>query len=100
MSKDNNYEKRTIPYHYWLTCVSYNKLLSQMYHYSPRKYSASDEFYSLFYLGLWCEAKGENTKAESYMRSAVKSSYSQGFGSNDYMTSVAKVHCKTRGWSY
>jgi tetratricopeptide (TPR) repeat protein len=62
--------------------------------------SVSDEFYSLFYLGLWCEANGETTKAENYMRSAVKSSYSQGFGSNDYMTSVAKVHCKTRGWSY
>lgn len=60
--------------------------------------SASDEFYSLFYLGLWCEAKGELTKAESYMRAAVKSTYAQ--GANDYMTSVAKVHCKTRGWLY
>ena len=58
----------------------------------------SEEFYSLFYLGLWCEAKGETMKAENYMRAAVNSAY--GKGSNDYMTSVAKVHCKSRGWNY
>ena len=67
-------------------------LLSYQQYYN----SVSDEFYSLFYLSLWCEAIGETSKAENYMRAAVKSPYGQ--GANDYMTSVAKVHCKTRGW--
>ena len=61
-------------------------------------FSVSDEFYSLFYLGLWCESNKEAMKAENYMRAAVRSSYGQ--GANDYMTNVARVHCKTRGWVY
>mmetsp|Transcript_28244 Transcript_28244/g.33437 ORF Transcript_28244/g.33437 Transcript_28244/m.33437 type:complete len:291 (+) Transcript_28244:21-893(+) len=61
--------------------------------------SPSDEFYSLFYLSLFCESRGETGKAENYMRSAVKSSYSQGRGAGDYMTSVAKVHSTLRGWN-
>jgi hypothetical protein len=40
MSKDNNNEKRIIPYHYWLTRASYNKILSQMYRHSPKKNTA------------------------------------------------------------
>lgn len=60
--------------------------------------SASDLFYSLFYLGLYCEIRGEESKAASYMRSAAQSSYATGFGSRDYMSSVAKVHCQLRHW--
>lgn len=58
----------------------------------------SDEFYSLFYLGLYCEIRNETTKAEEYMKLAAKSKYATGIGSGDYMTSCAKVHCKLRGW--
>lgn len=58
--------------------------------------SKSDEFYSLYYLGLYCEAKGEASKAEMYLLQSIKTDY--GRGSNDYMTSCAKVHCKLRGW--
>eukprot|EP00567_Pseudictyota_dubia_P018225 CAMPEP_0197441656 /NCGR_PEP_ID=MMETSP1175-20131217/7890_1 /TAXON_ID=1003142 /ORGANISM="Triceratium dubium, Strain CCMP147" /LENGTH=262 /DNA_ID=CAMNT_0042971979 /DNA_START=39 /DNA_END=827 /DNA_ORIENTATION=- len=60
--------------------------------------STSDEFYSLFYLGLYCESRGETGKAASYMKSAASSKYAMGFGASDYMTSVARVHCKLRGW--
>lgn len=61
--------------------------------------SATDEFYSLFYLGLYSEARGNMGKAESYMKTAVASSYATGFGSGDYMTYCARVHCKLRGWT-
>lgn len=58
----------------------------------------SDEFYSLFYLGLYCEIRDETTKAESYMKAAASSTYASGNGAGDYMSSCAKVHCKLRGW--
>lgn len=58
--------------------------------------SESDQFYSLFYLGLYCESRGEMGKAESYMKAAASSAY--GNGSRDYMASCARVHCKLRGW--
>lgn len=58
--------------------------------------SKSDEFYSLYYLGLYCEAKGERSKAEMYLRQSLQTDY--GRSSNDYMTACAKVHCKLRGW--
>lgn len=58
----------------------------------------ADEFYALFYLGLYCESKGETTKAANYMKQAVKSEYAKGRGQGDYMTSCARVHCKLRGW--
>ncbi|GFH61724.1 hypothetical protein CTEN210_18200 [Chaetoceros tenuissimus] len=50
----------------------------------------SDLFYALFYLGLYCESIGEISKAEHYMKEAVKSEYANGRG--DYMTSCARVH--------
>ena len=62
------------------------------------KGSAADEFYSDFYLGLYCESRGEMGKASSYMRSAVATKYATDFGAMDYMTSVARVHCRLRGW--
>jgi len=58
--------------------------------------SESDEFYSLFYLGLYCESRGETGKAEAYMKASASSAY--GTGSGDYMAACAKVHCKLRGW--
>jgi hypothetical protein len=53
----------------------------------------SDEFYALFYLGLYCEAHGENTKASLYMRQAVHTEYANSSTdrSGDYMTAVARV---------
>lgn len=58
----------------------------------------ADEFYSLFYLGLFCESRGEMAKASNYMKQAVKTEYARGRGSGDYMTSCARVHCQLRGW--
>ena len=59
--------------------------------------SKSDEFYSLFYLGLYCESQGEMAKAESYMKAATKTAYASASG--DYMAAVASVHCQVRGWA-
>ena len=60
----------------------------------------SDEFYSLFYLGLYCEIRDEMSKAEMYMKMAERSRYATtaGVGSGDYMSACARVHCKLRGW--
>ena len=58
----------------------------------------SDEFYSLFYLGLYCEIRDESTKAEQYMKAAAASAYAVGGGAGDYMSSCAKVHCRLRNW--
>ena len=58
----------------------------------------SDEFYSLFYLGLYCEIRGETSKAAMYMKMAERSRYATGVGSGDYMSACARVHCKLRGW--
>lgn len=62
------------------------------------KIRPGEEFYSLLYLGLFSEARGENSKAESYMRSAVNTKYAKVVGSKDYMVDVARVHCKLRNW--
>ncbi|KAL7516254.1 hypothetical protein ACHAWX_001287 [Stephanocyclus meneghinianus] len=59
----------------------------------------TDEFYSLFYLGLYCEIRVENSKAESYMKAAASSKYATGPGAGDYMTACARVHCNLRGWA-
>jgi hypothetical protein len=61
-------------------------------------YRLSDDFYALFYLGLYCEARGEITKASEYMKQAVRTEYATSFGEKDYMTAVARVHCQLRGW--
>lgn len=59
----------------------------------------TEEFYSLFYLGLFNEARGETSKAESYMKAAVKSTYAKAVGSRDYMVDCAKVR-QYRGSSF
>ena len=64
-----------------------------------KKTSPGEEFYSLFYLGLYNDARGESAKAENYMRAAVKTRYATIVGSQDYMVDVAKVHCQVRGWT-
>ncbi|KAL7530934.1 hypothetical protein ACHAWF_003565 [Thalassiosira exigua] len=60
--------------------------------------NVSDEFYALFYLGLYCEVRDEPGKAEAYMTAAARSTYATGRGADDYMTSCARVHCRLRGW--
>lgn len=60
--------------------------------------NASELFYSLFYLGLYCEIRGEDGKAANYMKAAATSPYATGFGSGDYMSAVAKIHCQQRHW--
>jgi len=49
-------------------------------------------------LGLYCESRGDATKASHYMTHAAKTDYATGRGASDYMTSCAKIHCKLRGW--
>ena len=61
--------------------------------------SIADEFYSKFYLGLFCESRGEMGKAANYMKGAVTTKYATSTGAQDYMTSVARVHCYIRGWA-
>lgn len=61
--------------------------------------SPAEEFYALFYLGLFSEARAETMKAESYIKSATRTRYAKAVGSQDYMVDVAKVHCKLRHWN-
>ena len=66
---------------------------------SNNKSAISDEFYALLYLGLFSEARGYDSKAEYYMKSACDTNYAKGFGSYDYMVAVANIHCNIRGWA-
>lgn len=62
--------------------------------------SLADEFYALFYLGLYCEAVLSNeSKAELYLRQAAHTQYAQTVGRRDYMTDCARIHCRLRGWN-
>jgi tetratricopeptide (TPR) repeat protein len=58
----------------------------------------SDEFYSLLYLGLFAEARGEPSKAEHYLRQATHTPYATSSGRADYMVTISRVHCQLRGW--
>ena len=60
------------------------------------KRSASDEFYSALYLGLWYEVNGDATRAKEEILRANRTAY--GKLSGDYMADVARVHAKRRGW--
>lgn len=77
--------------------------------YSTNTQNPYDEFYSLFYLGLYCESihsdkddddgaisSSSSNKAAYYMRAALQTSYAQ--TSTDYMVACAKVHCHLRHW--
>ena len=50
----------------------------------------------LQYEGLWHEAEGDAAGAEAALVAATNTEY--GCMSPDYMTAVAKVHCRQRGW--
>ena len=54
-----------------------------------------DEFYALFYLALYNDARGDNDKSLHYMRQALHTTYAQANNSDgdrgDYMVAVARV---------
>ncbi|KAL2941088.1 Lipoprotein NlpI [Bienertia sinuspersici] len=54
-------------------------------------------FYASLYAGLYHEALGEKEAAKKFIVAACQSSYGQ--RSDDYMASLAKVHCICRHWS-
>lgn len=61
--------------------------------------SLSDHFYADLYLALYHEARTkEISKAEYYMKQALRTEYARKFGQRDYMVSVAQIHCKLRSW--
>ncbi|KAH7284140.1 hypothetical protein KP509_34G040800 [Ceratopteris richardii] len=53
-------------------------------------------FYAYLYAGLYHEAEGNAEDAKSAILAACRTPY--GLRSGDYMASLAKVHCKCRGW--
>lgn len=55
-----------------------------------------DYFYAALYASLYYEAHKDPVAAEAAMIDACCSPY--GLRSGDYMASLAKVHCKCRGW--
>jgi hypothetical protein len=51
-----------------------------------------DEFYSLFYLSLWAEARHQHPlQAEGYMRAALRTNYARVVNDRDFMVTTAKV---------
>ncbi|XP_058743181.1 uncharacterized protein LOC131615991 [Vicia villosa] len=56
----------------------------------------SDYFYASLYAGLFYESQNESDAAKVHIVAACKSSYGQ--RSDDYMASLAKVHCLCRNW--
>ena len=62
-----------------------------------RKGTKGDLFYALLYSALYYEAEGQAGESKDAMLQAVATPYAQ--QSDDYMASVAQVHCKQRGWS-
>ncbi|KAF3547003.1 hypothetical protein DY000_02003661 [Brassica cretica] len=58
---------------------------------------ASEVFYASLYAGLYYEAEGKSENAKFHITAACGSPYGQ--RSDDYMASLAKVHCLCRNWS-
>ncbi|KAK9070698.1 hypothetical protein SSX86_011100 [Deinandra increscens subsp. villosa] len=56
----------------------------------------SDYFYASLYAGLYYESQNEAEKARVHVVASCKSPYGQ--RSDDYMASLAKVHCICRNW--
>ncbi|XP_004302269.1 PREDICTED: uncharacterized protein LOC101298140 [Fragaria vesca subsp. vesca] len=56
----------------------------------------SDYFYASLYAGLYYEAQKKPDEAKAHILAAYQSSYGQ--RSDDYMASLAKVHCVCRNW--
>lgn len=57
----------------------------------------NEYFYACLYAGLYYEALGESDAAKNHIVRACQSPYGQ--RSDDYMASLAKVHCLCRNWS-
>ncbi|KAI5326364.1 hypothetical protein L3X38_035438 [Prunus dulcis] len=57
----------------------------------------SDYFYASLYAGLYYESQKKTDAAELHIVTAYQSPYGQ--RSDDYMASLAKVHCLCRKWS-
>ncbi|KAK0581886.1 hypothetical protein LWI29_019129 [Acer saccharum] len=57
----------------------------------------NEYFYSSLYAGLYYESQKKAEEAKLHILAASKSPYGQ--GSDDYMASLAKVHCLCRGWN-
>lgn len=56
----------------------------------------SEFFYASLYAGLYYESQNEADKAKVHLVASCKSPY--GERSDDYMASLAKVHCLCRNW--
>ncbi|KAI9181532.1 hypothetical protein LWI28_015895 [Acer negundo] len=57
----------------------------------------NEYFYSSLYAGLYYESQKKAEEAKLHILAASKSPYGQ--GSDDYMASLANVHCLCRGWN-
>ncbi|XP_051124374.1 uncharacterized protein LOC127246828 [Andrographis paniculata] len=58
----------------------------------------SQYFYASLYAGLYYESQNKPEEAKFHIVAACKSPY--GSRSDDYMASLAKVHCSCRDWSF
>ncbi|KAH9605006.1 hypothetical protein KSS87_008734 [Heliosperma pusillum] len=56
----------------------------------------AEYFYASLYAGLYYESLGKPYMAKKYIVAACQSPYGQ--RSDDYMASLAKVHCLCRNW--
>ncbi|KAK6121110.1 hypothetical protein DH2020_045136 [Rehmannia glutinosa] len=56
----------------------------------------SEYFYASLYAGLYYESQNKSDEAKLHLTAACKSPY--GSRSDDYMASLAKVHCDCRNW--
>ncbi|XP_047976802.1 uncharacterized protein LOC125219008 [Salvia hispanica] len=57
----------------------------------------SEYFYASLYAGLYYESEKKSDEAKHHLVAACKSCY--GSRSDDYMASLAKVHCACRNWA-
>ncbi|KAG8363866.1 hypothetical protein BUALT_Bualt19G0067100 [Buddleja alternifolia] len=55
-------------------------------------------FYASLYAGLYYESQNKSDEAKLHLTAACKSPY--GSRSDDYMASLAKVHCDCRNWTF
>lgn len=56
----------------------------------------NEYFYASLYAGLYYESQGKQDETKRHIVAACQSPY--GLRSNDYMASLAKVHCLCRNW--
>jgi lipoprotein NlpI len=58
--------------------------------------SPSGRFYAALYVGLYYEAQGDSARARTYITQAASDEFTRVTG---YMSAVAKVHMRVRGWA-